>query len=117
MARRKPQICKVDGNHGEIVNYLRSLGWSVTSLAKVGFGAPDAVVGVSGVNVLLEFKLPKEKLTEDEVKWHESWRGTVHTVTSRQEAYAVCADVAMAAKSAKARALLAEAVKATVHGT
>lgn len=93
MARRRPQICKVDSNHGEIVNHLRKLGWSVTSLAKVGSGAPDLVVGVDGVNVLLELKMPGEKLNDFEKAWHESWRGRVYVVHSVSEAVDVCADV------------------------
>ncbi len=95
MARRRPQLCKVDANHGSIVDALRARGWSVTSLAKVGFGAPDVVVGLDGINVLLELKMPKEKLTGDEVKWHAGWRGTCYIAFSAEQAIAICLAVAL----------------------
>lgn len=100
MARRKPQICRIDGNHNEIVNHLRSFGWSVTSLAKVGFGAPDVVVGVEGVNVLLEFKMPKEKLNVEERAWHDGWKGRCYVVHSKGEAEMVCITVRDVARRA-----------------
>lgn len=106
MARRRPQICKVDSNHGEIVNGLRQAGFSVTSLAKVGNGAPDAVVGAEGVNVLLEFKMPGEKLNDAEQKWHASWLGTVYVVHSFDEAFRVVRAVQVAEQARKVAASL-----------
>lgn len=101
MARRRPQICKVDSNHGRIVNELRALTTfrdgkavpvlTVTSLAKVARGAPDICVGVGGLNVLFELKMPRNKkgepeaLTEAEIEWHETWQGQVAVVTSSRE--------------------------------
>lgn len=81
MARRRPQISKVDSNHGEIVNQLRAWGFDVTSLAKVANGAPDICVGYAGRNYLWELKMPGKKLNPNEVKWHESWQGQVGTAS------------------------------------
>lgn len=62
---------------------------SVQSLAAVGKGVPDLLVGYRGRNFLLEVKDGKKppsqiQLTPDQVEWHESWRGAkphvVHTV-------------------------------------
>jgi hypothetical protein len=73
---------KVDANQGEIVKALRGAGASVTSLADLGDGCPDLLVGVrtpsrpEGVTVLMEVKSgPKDALTVDEIRWHSAWRG------------------------------------------
>jgi hypothetical protein len=86
MARRKPQICKVDSNHAPIVNELRALGLSVVSLAKVANGCPDISVGWNGVNYLFEIKVEGETLNEVETKWHQAWQGQVATIHSSEEA-------------------------------
>ena len=85
MARRKPQICKVDSNHGAIVNELRALGMSVQSLAKVANGAPDIAVGYAGVNLLVEIKVEGKKLNAEEIEWHATWLGQVATVTNSKQ--------------------------------
>lgn len=82
---------KIDANHSAIVKALRQIGASVQSLASVGSGCPDLLVGFRGENIILEVKdgnLPpsKQKLTDDERVWHACWNGEVHTVTSVEEA-------------------------------
>ena len=74
-----------DGNHAEIVNDLRAMGFSVESLASVGKGMPDIAVGWDKLNWFFELKdptVPKadQQLTEPQVKWHNSWRGQVAVV-------------------------------------
>jgi hypothetical protein len=78
---------RVDGNQAEIVAALRVAGCSVQSLASIGKGCPDLLVGKSGVNVLLEVKdekqpLSKRALTYDERHWHGGWQGKVYMVES-----------------------------------
>ena len=85
MARRRPQVCKVDENHAQIVEELRALGLSVTSLAKVANGCPDIVVGCEGMNFLFELKMPGKQLNEAEEKWRQTWRGQVNKATSSRE--------------------------------
>lgn len=86
---------KVDDNQGRIVNELRALHMSVTSLAKVADGCPDIVVGYAGINLLFELKGEKNQrgepadLTKLETKWHESWLGQVAVVTSSREVVAI----------------------------
>jgi hypothetical protein len=70
----------VDVTQRAIVEALRDLGASVQSLADVGSGCPDLVVGWRGVNHLVEVKdgakAPSaRKLTDDEKRWHDGWRG------------------------------------------
>lgn len=85
---------RVDQNHSEIVKGLRAVGASVQSIAAVGKGAPDLLVGTKRRNYLLEVKnsdMPpsKRKLTEAEAAWHQCWRGQVSIVHSLDEALAV----------------------------
>jgi Holliday junction resolvase len=77
---------KVDGNQTEVVKNLRKLGCTVASIAPMGKGIPDLLVGYAGRSYLLEVKQPGEKLTDDEAKWHSEWRGQVAIVTTWQEA-------------------------------
>jgi len=47
----------------------------------VGFGCPDILVGFRGRNYLFEIKIPGAKRTPSQVKWHNEWRGEVHTIS------------------------------------
>jgi hypothetical protein len=71
---------KVDRTHREVVSALRSLGCSVQSLAAVGGGVPDLLVGFSGRAYLVEVKdgsaAPSaRRLTPAQAQWREAWRG------------------------------------------
>lgn len=79
---------RVDNNHAKIVNRLKRVpGLSVTDTSRLGSGFPDIVVGFGGKNYLLEIKQPKkrDKLTPDEAKFQEAWRGQYDVVTSADE--------------------------------
>ena len=85
---------KVDLNQMEIVASLRKIGATVQSLATVGNGCPDLLVGFQGINYLMEVKdgdkAPSaQKLTPDQVKWHLEWCGDVHIVRSVDDAFQV----------------------------
>jgi len=85
------RAARVDANQAAIVEALRAAGYSVQSLAAVGEGVPDLLVGACGVNVLLEVKdgskPPSErKLTPDQERWHTAWRGRVSVVKTPEEA-------------------------------
>lgn len=56
------RAAKVDANQDEIVQTYRALGLSVTSLAGLGRGVPDLLVGYRGKLALVEVKQPKGKL-------------------------------------------------------
>jgi hypothetical protein len=85
---------KVDLNQMEIVATLRKVGATVQSLATVGNGCPDLLIGFQGINYLMEIKdgdkVPSaQKLTPDQVKWHIEWCGEVHIVRSVEDALEV----------------------------
>ena len=74
------RAAKIDANHEQVVSALRAAGASVQSLAGVGKGVPDLLVGFQGKTLLMEVKdgrkTPSERrLTEDQIKWHGAWRG------------------------------------------
>jgi len=82
------RAAKIDANQKEVVDALRLAGASVQSLAAVGKGVPDLLVGFKNVTVLMEVKdgkkcLSDRRLTEDQQKWHQQWKGgTVSIVDS-----------------------------------
>lgn len=85
---------KVDSNQTAVVNALRGIGCSVASLARYGKGIPDLLVGYRGINILMEVKdgdkpPSQRKLTPDQEKFHDSWRGSIHVVHNSEEAIKV----------------------------
>jgi hypothetical protein len=81
-----------DDNHREVVEALRGMGATVQDLGAVGKGCPDVLVGFRGQNFVLEIKDGRKppsarKLTDDEKKWHETWRGQTAIVNSSFEAF------------------------------
>lgn len=85
------KTARVDANQSAIVDALRAVGASVQSLAMVGRGVPDLLVGFRAQNWLLEVKdggkpASARRLTPDETAWHDGWRGQVATVASIEEA-------------------------------
>ena len=87
---------RTDSNHAEIVAALRQAGCTVRSLAALGEGTPDLLVGADGRNLLLEVKdgakpPSHRRLTADEQAWHMQWAGQVAVVTCASDALALIA--------------------------
>jgi len=85
---------KIDDNQHEIIAALRKIGCSVISLANVGGGCPDILVGCRGINYLIEIKdsakVPsKQRLTPDQVEFHRKWDGQINICTTVDEAIAL----------------------------
>lgn len=76
---------KVDANHMQVVTALRAAGCLVESLASVGKGVPDLLVGYADKNQDLQFWLVEVKngnlsksaqeLTPPQIQWHSKWKG------------------------------------------
>lgn len=79
------RAAKVDANQGEIVDALRAVGCSVQSLAKVGGGCPDLLVGVAGKNIVIEVK-DGSGFTPAQKGWHRDWKGAAHVANTVAEA-------------------------------
>lgn len=85
------RAARVDTNQSAVVNALRRIGCTVQPIHTLGRGVPDLLVGVRGVNLLLEVKdgdkpQSRQALTPDEREWHEEWRGQVAIVNSPEQA-------------------------------
>ncbi len=80
------RAAKVDGNQPEIVAFVRANGWSAQSLAMVGKGCPDVLIGKRWLHAILEIKLPGEGLNDQQKDWHGRWNGEVHMVESVSDA-------------------------------
>jgi hypothetical protein len=85
------RAAKIDANHEAVVLALRSAGATVQSLAGVGKGTPDLLVGYKGQTMLMEvkdgFKAPSARLlTEDQIRWHRVWKGGALAVVDSPDA-------------------------------
>jgi len=85
------RAAKVDDNQADIVKALRGIGATVQSLATVGDGCFDLLVGYEGVNYVMEVKDGNKppsarKLTPKQVKWDNKWKGQKAVVKSVEEA-------------------------------
>ncbi|MGZ8317460.1 MAG: hypothetical protein ACXWVD_00010 [Telluria sp.] len=90
------RAARVDANQGAIVAALRRIGCFVQSLAMVGQGCPDLLVGYRACWYVLEVKdgakhASKQALTPDEREWHAraGCCAPVHVVNTVEQALAV----------------------------
>lgn len=84
------QRAKIDDNHGDLREVARKMGVSWFDTHQVGNGFGDAVIGLCGLNVLIEIKdgskpPSKRALTPMEIDFHSSWLGRIEVVESEQE--------------------------------
>lgn len=85
------RAAKIDSNQNKIVTTLRRIpGVSVAVTSSLGKGFPDLVIGRNGKNYLIELKdgdkyKSQQKLTPEEYKWHEEWRGQVSVCANIDE--------------------------------
>lgn len=88
---------RIDEAQPEIVNGLRKMGASVQSLAKIGEGCPDLMVGYRGDNFIFEIKTPdsahskrglnvKHPTPKKQQAWYDSWRGRVDVIENFEQA-------------------------------
>jgi hypothetical protein len=79
---------KPDANQHEIVDALQDVGAFVQSLADVGNGVPDLLVGFRGMWFVLEVKSAGGKLTSAQVGWHRvlGERAKAHIVRTVDDA-------------------------------
>ena len=80
---------KIDNNQIEIVKALRSIGATVQSIASIGKGCPDLLVGYRYKNYLMEIKDGSNKLTKHEELWQSKWMGCCYNVRTAEEAYLI----------------------------
>ena len=78
---------KRDANESDIIDALRSIGATVQPISETN--VPDLLVGFRGVNLLMEVKIPKGKLSTGQKSWHDTWEGQRAVVRSVDEALSV----------------------------
>jgi len=81
------RAAKVDANQSGIVEEFKARGASVKSVAQLK-GFVDIVVGYRGHNFLIEIKNMEgrgRRLTEDEIEFHATWKGSASVMESRDE--------------------------------
>lgn len=71
---------RVDQNHKDVVAAFRALGAEVISLADLGGGVPDLLVGLDGASYLVEVKQPRGTLRPDQEAFMEIWPAPVSVV-------------------------------------
>lgn len=91
MARR---AAKVDANQAAIVKVLCQLGVSVEDTSGAHKGFTDIVAGYKGVTVLVEIKNSenhpcKRKLTTEQIKVHERFKGAITVIETVEQAIAL----------------------------
>lgn len=84
---------RIDQNQKEIVSELRQRGLTVQSTANLGKGFPDICVGFRGYNFLFEIKKSeKDKLTKDELTFHQTWAGQIDRIETAEQAIKIILD-------------------------
>lgn len=68
-----------DANHAEIVSAFEQCGWRVLDLSRVGQGCPDILIAKAGKTALVEIKIPKGKLRQNQSVFASLWAGKVYT--------------------------------------
>jgi hypothetical protein len=76
-----------DANEPEIVQTFESCGWVVARLSDPGI--PDLLCARPKKLILVEVKMPGQKLTEAQKLFWATWPHPIHVVRSVEEAQAV----------------------------
>ena len=92
------RAAKIDDNQREIVQTLVAMGCRVQSLAAVGGGVPDLLVGTPEGNWLIEVKDGSKppsarKKTPAQQQWHDLWPGPLDVIETVDEAIDWCRNV------------------------
>jgi Holliday junction resolvase len=82
-------IKSVDKNQKKIVDNLREMGFTVIDLHEVGHGCPDIAVGYRGITFFFEIKGRKGRMTPDQIKFKETWKGHYAVIRSTSDAVSI----------------------------
>lgn len=67
---------RTDANQAALVAHAKAFGASWLSLAPLGNGVPDGLLGLHRHTFLVEFKTEKGSLTPDQRDFIQLWRGS-----------------------------------------
>lgn len=74
-----------DGNHTQVKQWFEQLGATVADTADLGDGFVDLVIGIYGVNEIVEVKIRLGKLTADEEVFLGDWKGSHEIVRTFED--------------------------------
>lgn len=85
------RAARTDGNHAEVREHLRKLGWAVRDTSAVGHGFPDLLVARAAFTALVEVKdgdksPSARKLTPDQERFAKTWPGVCIKAESPEDA-------------------------------
>lgn len=69
------RAAKIDATQVDIVQAARDIGASWVSLAAVGKGCPDGIIGFRGQNHLVEIKTETGRLRPSQEQFIQAWNG------------------------------------------
>ena len=96
---------RTDRNHTEIAKAFRDLGCTVADTSMVGDGFGDIVVGVQGVNLIIEIKDPLQNAARRKPRraargwgwcskeFHVAWRGQITVIETPAQAVTLVSNV------------------------
>ena len=87
------RAARIDANQPDIVKGLRAFGASVTSMASLGDGVPDLLIGFRQRWYVMEVKAEDGELTPDQIDWIAKQRAPVYTVKSLEHAIKFLTDM------------------------
>lgn len=93
--------CRRDANHGELTEIFESLGCTVLDLSMVGSDCPDVLIGLCGVNVLVEIKSKGGKLEPGQERFRRDWRGKTTAAWDRDDCIAIVSEVRASLRKVK----------------
>jgi hypothetical protein len=79
---------KRDANHAAVDLALRTDGWQTRDLHSVGKDFPDIIASQPGINLLVEVKSKRGKLSPGQETFHRTWAGPCIVAYSGEEAVA-----------------------------
>lgn len=79
------RAARTDANHAALIEFARSIGFTVHSTHAVGDDFPDAVVGIQGFTDVWEFKTEKGKLAPGQIAFLDTWQGATTVIRSQDD--------------------------------
>jgi hypothetical protein len=77
---------RIDANQPALVALAKAYGASWVSMAPLGEGVPDGLLGHQGTTHVVEFKMPKGSLTPDQRTFIREWNGSpVHVLRTEAD--------------------------------
>ena len=75
---------RTDANHTDVKGWYEALFCSVVDTHEVGHGFGDLLVGIAGINDIVEVKTEAGRLEASQIAFKRDWRGRKPVVVSTQ---------------------------------